>query len=67
MTGRQILRVIDKLGCEQVRQRGSHVVVRCAGGCQTVVPVHRGEDLPTGTRRAIEQALEPCLGIGWLK
>ncbi|MCA1845108.1 MAG: type II toxin-antitoxin system HicA family toxin [Actinobacteria bacterium] len=50
-----------------MRQRGSHVIVRCPGGCQTVVPVHAGEDIPTGTLRAIERALEPCLGEGWLR
>jgi predicted RNA binding protein YcfA (HicA-like mRNA interferase family) len=42
------------------------VQVRC-GACRTTVPVHRGEDLPPGTLRAIERDLEPCLGKGWLR
>jgi predicted RNA binding protein YcfA (HicA-like mRNA interferase family) len=67
MTGREVLRIVERRGCERVRQRGSHVIVRCPGGCQTVVPVHRGEDVPTGTLRAIERTLEPCLGKGWLR
>ena len=67
MTGRAVLRRAEKLGCEQVRQRGSHVVVRCTGGCQTVIPVHRGQDLPLGTLRTIERLLEPCVGEGWLR
>ncbi|TMK78515.1 MAG: addiction module toxin, HicA family [Actinobacteria bacterium] len=66
MTGRQLLRRLRKLGCEEVRQRGSHVRVRC-GRCETTVPVHAGEDLPPGTLRAIERDLEPCLGKKWLR
>ncbi len=53
--------------CSRVRQRGSHVVVRCPGGCQTVIPVHAGEDVSSGTLRAIERSLEPCLGKGWMQ
>jgi len=67
MTGREVLRTIERDGCVRVRQRGSHVIVRCPGGCQTVVPLHAGEDIPIGTLRAIERALEPCLGEGWLR
>jgi hypothetical protein len=49
-----------------VRQKGSHLTIRC-GICQSVVPVHAGEDLKQGTLRSIERSLEPCLGKGWLK
>lgn len=62
------MRIIERAGCVQLRQRGSHVVVQRPGGCQTVViPVHRGQDIPIGTRRAIERSLEPCLGKGWMR
>jgi predicted RNA binding protein YcfA (HicA-like mRNA interferase family) len=66
MTGREVLRRAEQLGCARVRQRGSHVIVWCPGGCQTVIPVHRGQDLPTGTLRSIERLLAPCLGE-WLR
>lgn len=66
MTGRQVLKAVERLGCTRLRQRGSHVIVRCPGGCQSVVPVHGSEDIPIGTLRSIERALEPCLGKGWL-
>jgi len=59
---RQLLR---RRGCIEVRQSGSHLVVRC-DVCQTVIPVHSG-DLPSGTLRAIERDLEPCLGKRWLQ
>jgi predicted RNA binding protein YcfA (HicA-like mRNA interferase family) len=66
VTARDLLRLLRRLGCVEVRQRGSHVLVRC-GECTAVVPVHAGEDIKTGTLRAIERQLEPCLGKGWSK
>jgi predicted RNA binding protein YcfA (HicA-like mRNA interferase family) len=61
----EVIRVIEQLGGEKVRQRGSHVRMR-AGDCHTTVPVH-SRDLPKGLIRAIERDLEPCLGEGWLR
>lgn len=62
---RDALAKIIRLGGEVVRQSGSHAIVRVPGGCQTVVPVHRG-DLPKGTLGSIRKALAPCLGEDWL-
>jgi predicted RNA binding protein YcfA (HicA-like mRNA interferase family) len=70
MTGQFVLRQIREAGCKPgpVRQQGSHVRVECeAGRCRTTVPVHRSQDLPAGTLRAIERDLEPCLGRRWLQ
>lgn len=66
MTGSELIRLLRRHGCEVIRQRGSHVRMRC-GRCQTTVPVHVGADLPPGTLRAIERDLEPCLGRKWLR
>ncbi len=66
MTGRELLRIVTRLGCEIVRQRGSHVRVRCSW-CRTSVPVHAGEDLKVGLMSKIERDLAPCLGPGWLR
>lgn len=66
MTSRDLLRILKSKGCVEVRQKGSHLIVRC-GKCQTVIPVHGGEDIGTGLLRAIERQLEPCLGKGWLE
>ena len=54
VSGREAIRVLEKLGFVQVRQRGSHVVLRketleVAVGC--VVPLHR--ELAIGTLRGI--------------
>ena len=40
ISGRDVVDALERLGFEQVRQRGSHVVMRRGGkGC--VVPMHR--------------------------
>lgn len=65
MTARRLLRVLKALGCVEVRQKGSHIRVRC-GKCSTTVPVHRGEDVGTGLLRKIVRDVSPCLGEAWL-
>ena len=66
MTAKTLLRRLHALGCVELRQRGSHVVVQCAK-CTTVVPVHAGEDIGPGLLRRIERDLEACLGKHWLR
>lgn len=61
----EVIRAIEKLGGERVRQKGSHVRMRI-GKCFTTIPVH-ARDLPKGLLRAAERDLEPCLGKGWLR
>jgi predicted RNA binding protein YcfA (HicA-like mRNA interferase family) len=65
LTGKELIRVLKQLSCVEVRQKGSHVRVRC-GTCSTTVPVHQGEDLGKGLLKQIERDLEGCLGKGWL-
>lgn len=65
MTARDVVKRMKSLGCEELRRRGTHVIMRHQEGCQTVVAMHSG-DIPTGTLRAIERQMEPCLGKGWL-
>jgi len=54
VSGQAAIRALEKLGFVQVRQRGSHVVLRkqTAGGTAgCVVPLHR--ELAIGTLRGI--------------
>jgi predicted RNA binding protein YcfA (HicA-like mRNA interferase family) len=60
-----VVRRLESLGAEFLRQTGSHRHYRF-GQCQTSVPQHPG-DIPPGTLRAIERAMEPCFGKGWLR
>ncbi|MBK6683329.1 MAG: type II toxin-antitoxin system HicA family toxin [Deltaproteobacteria bacterium] len=57
---------LKRRGCEAIRQKGSHLIVRC-GKCQVSVPMHKGEDLGTGLLHKLRRSLEPCLGEGWRK
>ena len=47
ISGSEAIRVLGRLGFFQVRQRGSHVILRHADGRGCVVPLHR--ELKIGT------------------
>ena len=50
LSGAEVIRALERLGFEQARQRGSHVVLRRNSvGC--VVPLHK--ELKTGTLAGI--------------
>jgi len=54
VSGQQAIQALERLGFEQVRQRGSHVVLsrrHQEGTIGCVVPLHR--ELAVGTLRAI--------------
>ena len=50
LSGQEIVKVLERAGFEQVRQRGSHVVMRRAGG-GCVVPLHK--EVKSGTLAGI--------------
>jgi len=50
LSGREAIRVLEKLGFRAVRRRGSHIVLSC-GSSTCVVPDHR--ELATGTLSGI--------------
>lgn len=54
VSGQEAIRALERLGFEQVRQRGSHVILKkwtAAGEVGCVVPLHR--ELAIGTLRGI--------------
>jgi predicted RNA binding protein YcfA (HicA-like mRNA interferase family) len=54
ISGREAIQALERLGFEQIRQRGSHVVLKkqtSDGAIGCVVPLHR--ELATGTLRSI--------------
>ena len=57
LTGSELLNVLQTIGFEVTRQRGSHVQVRRANDDGTVttfpVPVHAGKAIKKGTLRGI--------------
>lgn len=52
MTARELRRILRSLGCVEVRQKGSHLLVRC-GTCTTIVPVHAGDSIGPGLLRVV--------------
>ena len=54
ITGKQLIRALERAGYLQQRQRGSHVYLkRESDGRRVVVPVHSGREIPLGTLHAI--------------
>jgi predicted RNA binding protein YcfA (HicA-like mRNA interferase family) len=54
-------RILEQLGFEAIRQKGSHVFYRHPDGRGTVVPFHSGEDLGQGLVRNIMRDIELSL------
>lgn len=50
LSGAEVMRALEKLGFEQLRQRGSHVILR-RGSAPAVVPLHR--EVRVGTLNGI--------------
>ncbi len=63
---REVVRLLDRLGFVEVRQRGSHRQYRHADGRGTTVPFHPGRDIsPTLLRkiaRDVGLTVEELLG-----
>ena len=51
MSGREAVKALERVGFEEVAQRGSHLKLRSAGGRVVIVPMHR--ELKAGTLRSI--------------
>ncbi|MEM4397314.1 MAG: type II toxin-antitoxin system HicA family toxin [Candidatus Woesearchaeota archaeon] len=49
----ELIRVLKKLGFEEIRQRGSHKYFKHPDGRATVVPVHSGRDIGRGLLKKI--------------
>lgn len=51
--GRELIRILQKQGFINVRQKGSHVRLEHPDGRKTSVPVHSGESVHVGLLRKI--------------
>lgn len=54
----ELVRALERLGFQRIRQKGSHLYLRHSDGRATVVPIHRSEDIPPGLLRAILHDVE---------
>ncbi len=53
LSARRIIAILEHKGFLQVRQSGSHVIMRHPDGRRTTVPMHRGHDVGRGLLRQI--------------
>jgi predicted RNA binding protein YcfA (HicA-like mRNA interferase family) len=53
INARKLIRVLNRLGFEEVRSRGSHRRFVHPDGRKTTVPVHKGRDVPRGLLQQI--------------
>ena len=58
LKARDIMRVLNSLGFDGVRQRGSHIFFQHRDGRTTLVPKHGGEDVGRGLLRQILKEIE---------
>ena len=45
LSSREVIRILNRMGFEEVRQRGSHKQFRHVDGRRTTVPFHSGRDI----------------------
>jgi predicted RNA binding protein YcfA (HicA-like mRNA interferase family) len=48
-----VIRTLEKLGFQKIRQSGSHAIFHHPDGRWTTVPIHKGKDVAIGTLRKI--------------
>lgn len=53
ISGKDLVRLLLKLGFEEIRIKGSHHRLKHPDGRITTIPVHVNEDLPKGLLRKI--------------
>ena len=58
LSAKEVIRILEKLGFKEIRQKGSHKYFKHADGRGTVIPVHLGRDIGRGLLRKIIKEIE---------
>jgi predicted RNA binding protein YcfA (HicA-like mRNA interferase family) len=53
LSSRKVIHILEQLGFEKIRQRGSHIFFRHPDGRTTIVSIHKGEDIGRGLLQEI--------------
>lgn len=53
ISGKELCKILERLGFEKIYGKGSHVRFKHLDGRRTIVPVHGNEDLGSGLLTAI--------------
>lgn len=54
----ELIKILKKLGFQELRQRGSHTYFKHPDGRTTVVPIHSGRDIGRGLLLKILKEIE---------
>jgi len=60
LSANEVIKILQKMGFQKIRQEGSHVFIRHSNGRTTVIPNHPGEDVDRGL---LNKILKKDLGI----
>ena len=60
LSANEVIKILQKMGFQKIRQEGSHVFIRHPDGRTTVIPNHPGEDVDRGL---LNKILKKDLGI----
>ncbi|MAG47270.1 hypothetical protein CL617_01575 [archaeon] len=58
LSARELIKILKKMGFEEIRQKGSHRYFRHPDGRTTVVPIHPGRDIGRGLLKTILNEIE---------
>ena len=53
LTAKELIKILNKLGYQFIRQKGSHVYLKHQDGRCTVVPLHAGKEIGRGLLKRI--------------
>ncbi len=53
LPAKKVIKALEKIGFQQIRQKGSHLFMRHSDGRTTLITVHPGEDVGKGMIRKI--------------
>lgn len=53
LEAKELIKILNKMGFEVVRQKGSHIYMKHKDGRCTVVPLHSGRDIGRGLLKRI--------------
>ena len=58
VSGKDLVKILNKIGFIELRQVGSHKFLHHKDGRRVVVPVHGNKDIPQGTLLSILKSIE---------
>ena len=60
LSANEVIKILQKIGFQRIRQEGSHVFMQHPDGRTTVIPNHPGEDIDRGL---LNKILKKDVGI----